>query len=191
MCELYDEFPNLQNEKIEIRKMVESDVAALMEISHSDAVYRYISPFLYRKSEKFLQTAIKNFGGRDFDKKKMMIAGIYLQKAPDRLVGLAEMFDYKKKTNAITIGYRIHETYWHQGIASNAIELMVRHLFERGIDSIYAYVMPDNIYSAKALLRNGFTKEDYTVQEKNWGGLEVVDLEVYVLKKLQGAGENI
>ncbi|MDL2215464.1 GNAT family N-acetyltransferase [Ruminococcaceae bacterium OttesenSCG-928-N02] len=191
MCEVYDAFPNLRNGKIEIRKMVESDVGALLDISHSDAVYRYLSPFLYRKSEKFLQTAIKNFGGRDFEKKKMIIGGIYLQKAPDRLVGLAEMFDYKKKAKEITIGYRIHERYWHQGIASNAIELMAKHLFERGIESIYAYVMPDNIYSAKALLKNGFAKEGYTVQEKNWGGVEVVDLEVYVLKKLQGVGENI
>ena len=51
MCELYDEFPNLCNDKIEIRKMVEGDVAALQEISHSDAVYRYISPFCIVKAK--------------------------------------------------------------------------------------------------------------------------------------------
>lgn len=183
MGEVYDAFPALCNSKIEIRKMVQSDAGALLEISHSDAVYRYISPFLYRKSEKFLQTAIQHFGGRDFDKKKMIIAGIYQQQSPGRLVGLAEMFDYKKKANAITIGYRIHEKYWHQGIATNAIQLMVTHLFEKGIDTIHAYVMPENRYSAKALLKNGFTKESYTVQEKHWGGQETADLEVYVLHR--------
>lgn len=182
MYELYDEFPALHNEKIAIRKMVESDVEALLEISHSDAVYKYISPFLYHKSAKFLQTAIKNIGSRDFEKKKMIVAGIYLQKAPDRLVGLAEMFNYKKETNTITIGYRINEMYWHQGIASHAIALMIKYLFEMGIDTIQAYVMPENIYSSKALLRNGFVKEDYTVQEKNWGGNDIVDAEVYILK---------
>lgn len=182
MSTLYSEFPNIHSDEIIIRKMSESDVPALLEISHSDAVYRYIAPFLYDKSEKFLQTAIKNFGGRDFEKKKMIIAGIYLQEAPDRLVGLAEMFDYKKKTGTITIGYRINEGYWHRGIATAAVRLMVEHLHKMGIETIQAYVMPENIYSAKALLKNGFIKQDYMVQEKNWGGQDSVSVEVYVRK---------
>lgn len=186
MSELYNEFPCLSNGIILIRKMTGSDAAALSEISNNDAVYKYISPFLYRKSINFLQTAIKNIGGRDFDKKKMIVAGIYLHEAPDRLVGLAEMFDYKKKANTITIGYRINEAYWHQGIATNAIELMVKYLSEEiGIGTIYAYVMPENIYSSKALLKNGFIKQNYTVQEKNWGGHDVVDAEVYVWKNAE------
>lgn len=182
MPALYDVFPNLHNDEIAIRKMVESDVEALLEISHNDAVYTYTSPFLYQKSAKFLQTAIKNIGNRDFKKKKMIIAGIYLQKAPDKLVGLAEMFDYIQKTNTITIGYRINEMYWHQGVASNAIKLMTTYLLEMGTGTIQAYVIPENIYSSKALLKNGFVKERYTVQQKNWGGNDTVDTEVYILK---------
>lgn len=42
--------------------------------------------------------------------------------------------------------------------------------------------MPENIYSQRALLKNGFIKEDNTVQEKNWGGKESVDLYVYTFK---------
>lgn len=162
--------------------MIESDVDALLEISNSDAVYKYISPFLFHKSEKFLKTAINNFGARDFDKKKMIIAGIYLQET-SKLVGSVEIFIYKKRSKSVTIGYRINENYWHQGIASSAIQLMVKYLFETEIETIYAYVMSANKYSAKALLRNGFRRESYNVQEKNWGGQEIVDLEVYLLKK--------
>jgi len=40
-----------------------------------------------------------------------IVAGIYLSAEPDRLIGFAEMFDYKKRTNQITIGYRINEAY--------------------------------------------------------------------------------
>ena len=73
----------------------------MSEISNNDNVYKYISPFLYKKSYKTLETAIKNLGGRDFEKKKLIIAGIYLKNNPNRLVGLAEMFDYKKRENVI------------------------------------------------------------------------------------------
>ncbi|WP_270355578.1 hypothetical protein [Longicatena caecimuris] len=51
-----------------------NDVAALSEISNNDNVYKYISPFLYKESNKMLETAIKNLGGRDFEKKKLIIS---------------------------------------------------------------------------------------------------------------------
>lgn len=51
-----------------------NDVAALSEISNNNNVYKYISPFLYKESNKMLETAIKNLGGRDFEKKKLIIS---------------------------------------------------------------------------------------------------------------------
>ena len=160
--------------------MIENDVEALAEISNNDHVYKYIPPFLYKKNSNFLLTAIRNLGGRDFEKKKRIIAGIYLNDSTNRLVGLSEMFDYKKRANTITVGYQINEAFWNQGIATNAIELMIAYLSkEIGISIIRAFVMPDNIYAGKALLKNGFQKEEYVVQKKNWGGQEAVDVDVY------------
>lgn len=184
MRDLFEEFPYLENDKVIIRKMKSSDVAALSMISNNDNIYKYIPAFLYKKSDKALETAIKNLGGRDFEKKKLIIAGIYLQDEPDILVGLAEMFDYKKRENKITIGYRIREEYWNQRIASNTLQLMVEYLVnEIGIQTLNAFVMPENIYSSSILLHNGFVKEDFTMQEKNWGGRDIVSVDVYTYKK--------
>jgi len=184
MAELFDVFPVLENVLIIIRKMEEADVDALAEITGNDNVYKYIPYFLYKKSRENLLTAIKNLSGRDFNKKKFIIAGIYLKKDPNRLVGLAEIFDYKIRANRITIGYRINEAYWHQGIATNAIERMTEYLSEEiGIHTIQAFVIPENKYSSIALLKNHFQKEDYLVKEKNWGGQEIVDVEVYTYNK--------
>ena len=190
MEKLFHVFPHLENDRVVIRKMTESDVRALSEISNNDNVYRYIPPFLYKKNDKFLKTAINNLGGRDFDKKKLIIAGVYLKDNLDRLVGLAEMFDYKKKENKITVGYRLNEDYWNQKIATNILKLMVDYLVnEIGVTTLQAFVMPGNIYSSKVLLHNGFKKENYTAQEKNWGGQELVTVDVYTFtsesKKLQ------
>lgn len=184
MAELFDVFPLWENDKVMIRKMETSDVMALSEISNNENIYKYIPPFLYKKNNKTLETAIKNLGGRDFEKKKLIIAGIYLKDNPNLLVGLAEMFDYKKRENKITVGYRINEDYWNKKIASNALKLMVEYLAnEIGIATLCAFVMPENVYSSKVLLDNGFFKEDYTVQEKNWGGQEMVSVDVYTYRK--------
>lgn len=66
---LFDVFPTLSDEKIIIKKMEETDVHALKEITENPAVYRYCPYFLYKKSESSLLTAIKNLGGRDFEKR--------------------------------------------------------------------------------------------------------------------------
>ena len=184
MTELFGVFPYLENEKIIIRIMELSDVAALSEISNNDNIYKYIPPFLYKKSNKALETAIKNLGGKDFEKKRYIIAGVYLKDNPNRLVGLAEMFDYKKRENKITVGYRLNEEYWNKKIATNVLKLMVEYLVnEVNITTLQAFVMPENIYSSKVLLNNGFVKEDFTAQEKNWGGQEIGTVDVYTYKK--------
>lgn len=186
MTKLFEIFPYLENDKVIIKKMNLNDVEALSEISNNDNVYRFIPPFLYKKSNKALETAIKNLGERDFEKKKQIIAGIYLKDNPNRLVGLAEMFDYKKRENRITIGYRVNEDYWNKRIASNTLKLMVEYLVnEIGITTLNAFVMPENLHSSKILLNNGFVKEDYTLQEKNWGGQEIVSVDVYTYRKMQ------
>ncbi len=184
MAELFDVFPYIENDKVIIRKMEPIDVAALAEISNNDHVYKYLPSFLYKKSDKALETAIKNLSGRDFEKKKHIIAGVYLKESPNRLVGLAEMFDYKKRENKITVGYRLNEDYWNKKIATNVLKLMIEYLVsEVNISTLQAFVMPENIYSSKVLLNNGFVKEDYTLQEKNWGSQEMVILDVYTYKK--------
>ena len=184
MRQLFSKFPYLENDKVIIKKMESSDVAALSKISNNENIYKYISPFLYKKSNKALETAIKNFSGRDFEKKKYIIAGIYLKDNPRRLVGLVEIFDYKKRENAVTVGYRLNEDYWNKKIASNALKLMVEYLInEIGITTLNAFVMPENLYSSKVLLKNGFAKEDYTLLKRNWGGQDIVSVDIYAYKK--------
>lgn len=183
MAELFDAFPYLESDMLTIRKMTEDDVDALSEITNNDHIYRYIPPFLYKKSRGNLLAAIRNLGGRDFEKKKTIIAGIYLKSEPDHLIGLAEMFDYKKRANQITIGYRINEAYWHRGIATETIRLMQKYLCEdMGVQTLKAFVMPENLYSEKALLKNGFIKEPDSVQSTNWGGQESVMLSVFLFR---------
>ena len=78
------------------------------------------------------------------------------------------MFDYKKRTNQITIGYRINEAYWHRGIATETVALLIAYLCDDiGIQTIKAFVMPENKYSERVLMNNGFTKDKNMVQGKN------------------------
>lgn len=184
MWQLFDTFPYLESEMLIIRKMTEDDVSALSEITNNDHVYRYIPPFLYKKSKGNLLAAIRNMGGRDFEKNKAIRAGIYLQTEPERLVGLVEIFDCKQRISQVTIGYRINEKYWRNGIATETVRLLIRYLCDNtGIQVLKAFVMPENVYSQKALMKNGFVKDSVGTIGYNWGGCDSAFLNVFTYER--------
>lgn len=178
---LFDEFPYLQDDFIVIRKMEEPDVDALLEITGNERIYRYIPHFLFRKSRNSLLTAIRNLGGRDFDKQRYIMPGIYLRDEPDRLIGLAQMFDYRRRANSMTVGYIVNEAYWHRGVATHAVSLMKDYLLgTQGLSRLVAYVMPDNVRSAGVLVVNGFVKLPEQAEQKDWAGMDSVMTDVHV-----------
>ena len=58
MEQLFETYPLLESEMLVIRKMTEDDIDALSEITNNEHVYRYIPPFLYKKSRGNLLAAI-------------------------------------------------------------------------------------------------------------------------------------
>lgn len=69
----------------------------------------------------------------------------------------------------ISVGYRLMEEYWGQGIATEAMGLMTDYLFNNtGIEIITASVLPENRASAKVLEKNGFRLIERNVSE-DWG----------------------
>ena len=184
--DLWEQFPDIHTEVIIIRKMTEADIDAFMEICGSENVYRYTPNFMFTKNRKTAANNISQLGGRDFEKKRYIIAGVCLSNESDRIIATAEIFGYDKTVNMVEIGYRINETYWHQGIATKIVNALASYLFDEiGINRIQATVMPENIYSAKALLRNGFTKEGLIRQGSFWKGQGLVDLDMYSLLKAE------
>ncbi|MDD4292153.1 MAG: GNAT family N-acetyltransferase [Clostridia bacterium] len=185
MSELFECFPYIQNEHLIIKKMTEDDLDALEEMTSNANLYRYVPPFLYKKSRGNLLAAIRNLGGREFDKKRKIMVGVYLSEEPNRLIGLVQMFDYKKRSNQMTIGYSLNELYWNRGIATEAARLIVNYLCnDMSVKTLKAYVMPENVYSQRILIKIGFIEEANTVQGENWGGKDVSDLKVYTYKAL-------
>lgn len=69
--------------------------------------------------------AVENIIGhheRDFYKKKIINLGIYL-KNNNKMVGVAEVFDFDNIVNVVTIGYTLNQDYWGQGVATIIVRL--------------------------------------------------------------------
>ena len=182
MPELFDAFPHLETHGVIIRKMDEGDLDRLRALSWSDAVYRYCPHFLWHKKDGDLRAAVRNLGARDFDNKRTIIAGVYLPEQPDVLIGLAEIFDYDAALRMVTIGYKLDEAYWGRGIATRVIAALRDYLLgEIRLNRVQAFVMPANIASGKALMKNGFVREGLIRRGYQWNGQGAVDLEIYAM----------
>ncbi|MFC9540001.1 GNAT family N-acetyltransferase [Lysinibacillus sp. NPDC056959] len=179
---VFAEFPLLNSEKLVLKKIEDAHLQELFAIYDNEKVFEYCGII----PKHNIQTVSKMIGHFDRDYKKETIVkwGIFQKSHSDQLVGIIEAMEFNQKVNMVTIGYYLAEDYWGKGLASDAVNILVKFLFEEvNINRIQAEVMPLNEASKKVLQKNGFLKEGLLRQAKVWSGKGVVDLEIYGLLK--------
>lgn len=177
---LFQEFPVIKGDAIRLGKIEIEHLDDVFAIYNNDRVFEYCGII----PKHNLQT-VKNMIGhfeRDYNKRSRVKWGIFVNEAPNKLVGIIEVADFNQKVNMITIGYFLEESYWGRGIATEALRLLVHYLFETiRINRIQAEVMVANDHSKRVLLKNGFMKEGTLRQASLWSGKGIVDLEIYAI----------
>ena len=170
---LFDDIPRLENDWIALTRIESADVDALRKLVDSDKVYRYLPTYLFEKSCDDLAEMTQRLYDKCFAAKESLILGIHL-KSPDdgslgELCGLAEFYGYKDHLHKTSIGYRLLERYWGQGIATKTVALMVDYLYSQtDIEIITASTMIENAASARVLEKNDFICTARAVEE-DWG----------------------
>lgn len=175
---LFSEFPLIKTSEISLRKIEKSDLDDLHSIYSNKNLFKY-RPSEAKKNRSTVENMISHFE-RDFNKRKTIFLGICLNEDLNKIVGVAEIFDFDAKVNMVTIGYTLNEDYFGKGIATKTVKALLDYLFNTiGVNRVQAYVMPNNIKSKNVLERNHFTKEGTIRQGAIWTGKGVVDLDLY------------
>ena len=168
---LFEEIPCLENRRIALRRLEEWDAPDLRGLTADGEVYRYLPTFLFEKRYADPREAIRRLYGECFADRESLILGIFL-KAGDRFCGLAEFYGYSAAHCKASVGYRLTRRCWGQGIATEALALMVDYLLSRtDIEIITASTIVENRASARVLEKNGFTRTTAGVPE-DWGYAE-------------------
>ena len=170
MKKLFSEVPFIEGDRIVLREITQDDAASLRELTGSEDVYRFLPTFLFEKKYDSIEYVIDHLYDECF--RESIILGIFLKKdssAGESFCGIAEMYGFRDDIHKISVGYRLIERFWGQGIASEALGLMVGYLYnETDIEIITASTMIDNMASAKVLRKNGFDLVVHAVPE-DWG----------------------
>lgn len=179
---VFEKFPVITGNRIELKEIEVADLEDVFAIYNNDRVFEYCG-IIPKHNIDTVKNMIGHFK-RDYAKKTKVKWGIYHKDSGNKLVGLIEAFDFNPKVNMVTIGYFLEESFWGKGMATEAVSLLIRFLFESAhLNRIQAEVMPVNDNSKRVLLKNGFRKEGTIRQGSVWAGKGLVDLEIYAILK--------
>ncbi|MGQ3480646.1 GNAT family N-acetyltransferase [Paenibacillus sp. TY11] len=175
---MFEQFPILKSDDLVLKKIEDHHLDEVFEIYNNDKVFEYCG-IIPKHNKDTVKKMIGHFE-RDYHKKSRVKWGIFANPESDRLLGIIEAFDFNQKVNMVTIGYFLAESHWGKGVATEAVNILLKFLFMyMNINRIQAEVMPLNENSKRVLLKNGFIKEGTLRQATLWAGKGVVDLEIY------------
>jgi len=152
-------FPELRTERLNMRRIVDSDLERLFALRSNTTIMRYIHRPLAKTPDdasallKKLDDGIDNGTG---------ITWGITAKEDNSLIGTIGYWRIEPDNFRAEIGYLIDEPYQGKGLMTEAINAVADFGFkEMSLHSIEARVVPSNNASAKLLEKNGFIKEGY------------------------------
>ena len=168
MKNLFDEIPRICSKEICLKEIREEDADAVREMTENDNVYKYLPTFLFERQYSDTKEMIRALYTERFQPDGSLILGIYLRKE-NRFCGIAEVYGYEPLKHKACIGYRLKESAWGKGIATEAVGLLTQYLLEEtDIAEIEASVILGNRSSERVLEKNGFRRTAVNVKE-DWG----------------------
>ncbi|HEY9634925.1 MAG TPA: GNAT family protein [Coleofasciculaceae cyanobacterium] len=175
---LFTKFPVLETENLMLRETTLSDASAIFQIFASEAVTKYhdietvtnmeqAKFLIYRRAERF--------------KNKQGIRWGIARKDDNVIIGSCG-YSIRNCFQA-EIGYELIETYWRQGIMTEALRAVIRWGFQNlEFNRIEGMVMVENIASINLLKKLGFLEEGLLREYGIWKG-QFHDLKIFSLLK--------
>ena len=154
---LFDAFPGLETERLELRRLSVADAPALYDmLSHPD-----VARFTSRKELSKVADALallRNVG-LDYATRRSIRWGVEFQ-GSDRIVATVGLHDWDRYQRHIAIGFDVHRAEWGKGIGSEVVKAVCAYAFAHlGVHRVEAHVMKGNRSSQKLLESVGFEQE--------------------------------
>lgn len=154
-------YPTLETERTILSEVVESDVDALFEIFSNESVIKYYDVEAFEELWQ-AQELVALFRHR-FDTTQGIRWGIRDRKS-NLLIGTCGFNTWKISMKNAVIGYEIHPSFWHRGLAREAVSEILNAAFSGTlpcgpIHRVQADTIPGNEASKRLLLSLGFELE--------------------------------
>jgi len=174
-------FPVLHTNRLLLREHQPEDAAAVFELFSDPVVTRYYNlPRLTapEQAQPILKRRIDRFYHRRGIRWAITLAG-----AAEGLIGSCGFNAWNKRAFNGEIGYELLPSHWNRGIMTEAVAAIVAYGFSHlHLHRIEAWIVTENIGSARVLEKVGFQAEG-TMRDKGYWDGRFHDLALYALLK--------
>ncbi|MCY4536659.1 MAG: GNAT family protein [Chloroflexi bacterium] len=154
----FEEAPILESERLRLRRIHPSDLAAWAEIWQCARVRQYLLEFEGAPDDSAVWS-IMEWAERIF-KRRTGIRWAITLKPKDRMIGSCGFHLYEAQNRRLEIGYELHSAYWRRGIMTEAVSEVLRFCFDcLSVHRVEADVTEGNAASAALLRKLGFVLE--------------------------------
>lgn len=171
-------FPEIETERLWLKKMKATDAAALFELRASKTVMQFINRPLADTTDDAL--ALINVVSDMLEKHEAITWGIFAKSHPS-LIGTIGFWRIEKENYRAEIGYLLHPSWQGLGMMTEALHAVLLFGFQQlQLHSVEAVVNPANTASIRLLEKVGFKKEAH-FREKYFCKGKFLDSAVYSL----------
>ena len=156
-------FPELETERLLLRRINEADANEIFELRSDDDVNRYLD----RQPASSVADALKHIENleRHMNTSRLPVWAITIKPDP-KLVGCILLFEYNEQENSAEIGFELLPNHQRKGIMYEAVNRVIKFAFsDLHLQKISAYVHADNEASLALLKKLHFQKENRDVKE--------------------------
>ncbi|WP_425445473.1 GNAT family N-acetyltransferase [Virgibacillus ndiopensis] len=150
-------FPVLETDRLVLRQVTKEDASSLLKYLSDQDVMRYVGlePF------KSINDAMDEISWyHSILKKRTGIRWGITLKDQGEVIGSCGFLNLVSQHYRSEIGFELSREHWGKGIASEAIEAVIRYGFEQiDLQRIEALIEPPNIPSQKLVEKQGFIRE--------------------------------
>ena len=174
-------FPILETKRLILRQHRPTDATAVFQTFADEKVTEHYLVHTYTELAQAEATVQKRI--TYFDSGHGIRWAITLKENDDELIGSCGFNQWHLPGMPYEIGYELKRPYWNQGIMTEAIIACVQYGFTvRNMPAIEAWIIPQNIASARVLQKVGFHSQGIKEAKGYFAG-DFYDLEHFLLKK--------
>jgi len=156
-AEAFKEFPQLETERVLLRKLELNDATSMFEYFSKDEVTEFYDLETFtsmKQAEELIERLLLRYSSG-----QQIRWGIVL-KENRRFIGTCGFHEIEEEHFKAEIGYELHPDFWRSGIMTEVICKVVEYGFEKmEFNRIEAFFDPSNIASGRVLEKNGFHLE--------------------------------
>jgi [ribosomal protein S5]-alanine N-acetyltransferase len=178
---VFQNFPQLETERLILRRMQTSDAEALFRILSDEEVTRHYDDAAFTQLSQASEQIEAWESG--YAHRRCIRWGITL-KEEYVVIGSCGFYGIHPWHLRGSIGYELARPFWRKGIMAEAITALLNLGFgELGLNRIDAVVIPENVASIRLLEKLGFCNEGLLHGYENWDSKGFVDLYMLAISR--------